>query len=180
MQFLDPNAVISEAKLTQYLLVLLSKDDKSQFLALAGYTLENWQRLERDMKKQILSLEATSTQNTSYGQKYAIRGTLTGPNGVSLSVRTIWIVIGGITRFVTLFPDYEKSTMKFPLFAQVALCEDLPEYGLHQGAVGVIVEYYPMSEGQEDGYSIEGLISKDTVEVSESQIKLIAVPIEAP
>lgn len=71
--------------------------------------------------------------------------------------------------------------MESPLFAQVALREDLLEYGLHQGAVGVVVEYYPTSEGQEDGYSIEGLISKDTVEVSESQIELIAVSIaQAP
>lgn len=69
MPFLDSNAVILEAKLTQYLLVLLPKDNKSQFLALAGYTLENWQRLERDMRKQILSLKAIPTQNTSYGQK---------------------------------------------------------------------------------------------------------------
>ena len=102
-RFLDPNAVISEAKLTHYLLVSLEKDDKSQFLV-AGYALNNWQQLEKDIR-QILSLEATPTQNTRYGQKYAIVGTLTGPNKVSLSVRTIWIVHDGVTRFVTLFPD---------------------------------------------------------------------------
>ncbi|MCY7321511.1 MAG: hypothetical protein LH660_06845, partial [Phormidesmis sp. CAN_BIN36] len=83
MPFLDPNAVISEAKLTQYLLVPLEKDDKSQFLALAGYALNNWQQLEKDIR-QILFLETTLTQDTRYGQKYAIVGTLTGPNEVAL------------------------------------------------------------------------------------------------
>ncbi len=105
MAYLDPNAVIPEAKLTSYLLVLLPKDDKSQFLAQAGYTLENWQQLEKDLREQILSLEAVPTKSTPYGQKYAIAGNLTVPNGVTLSVKTIWIVTSGLTRFITLFPN---------------------------------------------------------------------------
>ena len=64
---------------------------------------------------------------------------------------------------------------KFPLFAQVVLKVDLPEYGLQKGVEGVIVECYSMSNGQEDGYSVEGLIPQDTVEVKESQIELVAV-----
>ena len=59
MATLDPNAVIARAKLTEYLLVPLVKDDKSQFLAQSGYTIENWQQLERDLREQILSLEAS-------------------------------------------------------------------------------------------------------------------------
>ncbi|NJP10386.1 MAG: DUF4926 domain-containing protein [Leptolyngbyaceae cyanobacterium RU_5_1] len=67
--------------------------------------------------------------------------------------------------------------MKFQLFTQVALREDIPEFNLRKGTVGTIVEYYPMPAGQEDGYSLEGLIPQDTVEVSESQITAIATPI---
>ncbi|UBF25007.1 hypothetical protein K9N68_25720 [Kovacikia minuta CCNUW1] len=104
MANLDRGAVIAEAKLTKYLLVPLLKDDKSQFLALAGYTLENWQQLERDLREQILPLEAISTGVTRYGQKYAITGNLSGPNGNAIRVKTIWIVADGIARFVTLFP----------------------------------------------------------------------------
>jgi hypothetical protein len=65
--------------------------------------------------------------------------------------------------------------MKFPLFIQVALTEDIPEYGLNKGSAGTIVEYYPMASDREDGYSLEGLIPKDTVEVAESQIQYISV-----
>ena len=105
MAYLDPNAVITEAKLTGYLLILLPKDDKSQFLSQAGYTLENWQQFEQDLREQILPLEAVPTTITQYGQKYAIAGNLTGPNGTSLRVKTIWIVTSGLTRLVTLFPN---------------------------------------------------------------------------
>ena len=67
--------------------------------------------------------------------------------------------------------------MKFQLFRQVALGEDIPEYGLNKGSVATIVEYYPMPEGQEDGYSLEGLVPQDTIEVAESQIETIATPV---
>lgn len=64
--------------------------------------------------------------------------------------------------------------MKFNLFTQVALREDIPTLHLKQGSIGTIVECYPTSHGQENGYSLEGLIPQDTVEVSESQIEAIA------
>ncbi|NEP80846.1 MAG: DUF4926 domain-containing protein [Okeania sp. SIO3B3] len=64
--------------------------------------------------------------------------------------------------------------MTFPLFFQVQLIQDIPEFNLKKGSMGVIVEYYSISEG-EDGYSLEGLIAQDTVEVTESQIQLIKV-----
>ena len=63
--------------------------------------------------------------------------------------------------------------MNFPLFEKVALKDDIPEFGLKKGSVGTIVEHYPMSEGQEDGYSLEGLVWQDTVEVSESKLEAL-------
>ena len=63
--------------------------------------------------------------------------------------------------------------MLLPLFAEVELTKDIPEYNLKKGSVGIIVEHYQMGDNQEDGYSIEGLIDQDTVEVSESQISLV-------
>jgi hypothetical protein len=104
MATLDPNAVIAKVKLTGYLLVPLAKDDKSKFLAQAGYTIDNWQRLEQDLREQILSLEAVPTVRTQYGQKYEITGDLTSSEGMTIRVKTIWIDIGEVTQFVTLFP----------------------------------------------------------------------------
>ncbi|ACK70736.1 conserved hypothetical protein [Gloeothece citriformis PCC 7424] len=102
--YLNPNAIISPNKLTQYLLIPLPKDDKSQYLAQGGYTLDNWQQLERDLREQILTREAQPTLKTKYGQKYQIIGSLNCPNGVILNIKTIWIVTEKTTRFVTLFP----------------------------------------------------------------------------
>lgn len=60
--------------------------------------------------------------------------------------------------------------VQYPLFTQVSLIEDLPEHHLKRGDIGTIVEYYPMSEG-EDGYSLEGFdVPHITIEVVASQI----------
>lgn len=50
---------------------------------------------------------AIVTERTQFGQMYEIRGRLTGPNGKTLSVLTIWITDNetGATRFVTMYPD---------------------------------------------------------------------------
>lgn len=64
--------------------------------------------------------------------------------------------------------------MKFPLFTQVALKEDIPKYNLKKGDIATIVEYYPMPAEQEDGYSLEGFdIPEITVEVEESQVEAV-------
>ena len=62
--------------------------------------------------------------------------------------------------------------MKFQLFSQVALREDIPKYGLKKGATATIVEHYQMPEDEEDDYSLEGFnLEAITVEVAESQIQ---------
>jgi len=66
--------------------------------------------------------------------------------------------------------------MKFQLFTQVTLRQDIPQYGLKKGTVATVVEHYPMPEGQDDGYSLEGLMPQDTVEVSEAQIETTTNP----
>jgi Domain of unknown function (DUF4926) len=67
--------------------------------------------------------------------------------------------------------------MKYQLFMQVALAQDIPELGLKKGCIGTIVEFYSMSDGEDAGYSLEGLIPGDTVEVAESQLEAIAMPL---
>ena len=98
--YLNQNAIISPDKLTNYLLIPLPKDDKSQYLAQGGYALDNWQQLEKDLREQILTLEAQPTLKTKYGQKYQIIGSLNCPNGVVLKIKTIWITTEEITKFI--------------------------------------------------------------------------------
>ena|SRR3990167_7256541 len=104
---LPGNTLISHEKLTKYLLASRKRNDKSKWLAQAGYSLENWHILENDLRNQILPMNASLIENTDYGKLYEIRGKLCGPNGVSLPVCTIWMIekATGITRFITTYPD---------------------------------------------------------------------------
>ena len=70
--------------------------------------------------------------------------------------------------------------MKYALFSQVALAEDLPNYGLKKGMVATVVEHYSASEGSiEDGYSLEGFdVPHVTVEVPESMLMPLAQEID--
>ena len=104
---LPGNTLIVPEKLTNYLLVPRKRNDKSKWLAGAGYTPENWEMLEADLRNQILSENADSVERTEFGQMYEIRGILVGPNGKSLSVLTVWMTDNktGNTRFITMSPD---------------------------------------------------------------------------
>ena len=108
---LPENTVFAPEKFLRYLLIPRPADDKSKFLATAGYSLSNWQALERDLREQILVLDATEIEQTKHGIVYEILGILVGPNGQSLSVTAIWMTESatGKTKFITLYPTKGKK-----------------------------------------------------------------------
>jgi hypothetical protein len=107
---LPAETVISEDKLVRYLLVPQLRGDKSSFLRKGGYELSNAAHLLRDLRNQILPLDAIPLERNQFGQYYEIRGALKGPNGTMLSVRTIWMTehLSGATKFITLIPDNRR------------------------------------------------------------------------
>ena len=88
---LPADAMIAREKVIRYLLVRQARGDKSAFLARAGYKIQNGDQLLDDLRAQLLPLEATPIHSTVFGDFYEIRGPLTGPNGVTLNVRSIWM-----------------------------------------------------------------------------------------
>ena len=104
---LPADAIIAPEKMTRYLLVRQARGDKSAFLARAGYTAETAAQLLHDLRTQLLPLDATQLHSTAFGVFYEIRGALTGPNGMALSVRSIWMkeYLSGVTKFITLIPE---------------------------------------------------------------------------
>jgi hypothetical protein len=104
---LPANTIIARRKVSEYLLRHRVEDDKSGFLALAGYTLDDADQVLSDLRTELLPLDAELFEQTEYGAKYRIRGTLTGPNGRVLRVLAIWMKedATGETKFVTLLPD---------------------------------------------------------------------------
>jgi hypothetical protein len=108
---LPADTIIAPEKVTLYLLVPQARGDKSGFLERAGYTPENSSQLLSDLRTQLLPLEATPTKSNAFGQYYESRGNLTGPSGVTLAVRAVWMTehLSGVTKFVTLLPDKRKA-----------------------------------------------------------------------
>lgn len=100
------DAIIPDDKITRYLLVLKARNDKSKFLAQAGFTLENPEALIAAIKLLIAIGEAVEDGSNEYGIFYQVVGELVGVNGVSLSVVTIWLQrqIDRKFQFVTLKP----------------------------------------------------------------------------
>lgn len=72
---LPPNTAIPIEKATRYLLVPPARGDKSAFLERAGYMLENADQLLRDLRVQLLPLEAIPLQSNKFGQYYEKSGT---------------------------------------------------------------------------------------------------------
>lgn len=103
------NSIITEKKLREYLLSPRTEDDKSGFLALAGYGPTHWRQLEAALRQLAQNQDAELVRTTLYGTLYSVAGPLIGPNGRTLNVVTIWITLSvdGETRFVTLVPDKE-------------------------------------------------------------------------
>ena len=101
-------AIIEPAKLRDYLLSPAHPVGrfKAPFFVALGYSQEQWPRFETDLRAQHLSQEAQPPTASSYGQKYEIRATLTGPAGSAAEVVSVWIILAGedAPRFVTAYP----------------------------------------------------------------------------
>ncbi|HEY9877397.1 MAG TPA: hypothetical protein V6D29_03020 [Leptolyngbyaceae cyanobacterium] len=102
---LQGTVIIPDAKLTQYLLVPRSEDDKSKFLAQAGFTQDNPDQLKQAILTLIQTHDAISDRQDKYGTYYRVEGPLIGPSG-TLAVVTVWIerTQDGTLQFVTLKP----------------------------------------------------------------------------
>jgi hypothetical protein len=108
---LPPDVIIPMEKLTAYLLVAREWDDKSKFLAQAGFTRDNPHLLLAAIRELAATAETVEDGRNEYGVFLRAEGELTGPNGRILAVATIWLQSygDGRIRFVTLKPWKEKK-----------------------------------------------------------------------
>ena len=98
------DAVIAPEKLTRYLLLFREEDDKSKFLSIAGYTLDNPDELETALRDHIQESEAFEQKSNVYGSFYEVPGQLKGVNGHILKITSIWLheLANDEFRFITL------------------------------------------------------------------------------
>jgi len=101
-------AVIEPAKIRDYLLSAAHPVGrfKAAFFASLGYDDEGWDRLRDDLLDVAAGDSAVPGGPSAYGTKYEVRASLTGPNGRSAEIVSVWIVLHAerVPRFVTAFP----------------------------------------------------------------------------
>ncbi len=101
-------AIIDERKVRDYLLSPTHPIGhfKAVFFARVGFGSESVAEFITAVRHHAASGEAKMVEASEYGQKYLISGILTGPNGTSLDVLSVWILPtqGGVPRLVTVYP----------------------------------------------------------------------------
>ena len=106
------HAIITPEKLRDYLLNLDHADGKSKakLLHSMGYVAEQWKQLEQDFREQVLTEDASETEQNDYGTQYVIVSDLTGPNARSITFRSIWQIDVGkeYPRLITMYPETQS------------------------------------------------------------------------
>ncbi|MDJ0658336.1 MAG: hypothetical protein QNJ42_02485 [Crocosphaera sp.] len=102
---------VDSRKITQYLLVSKTKNDKSQFLAQYGYTQNNWQQLQQDILTSSRPAEILDLIPSGWGLRLKLRNHWQTPNKKNIQVITIWQIDhkNQQANFVTLYPDKTKE-----------------------------------------------------------------------
>ena len=79
---------------------------KAAFFAQMGYTAEEWQTLEKDIREQLVMQPAELGKASPYGQKYSITAVLNGPNGEGRWVTVVWMIRIGqdLPELITIEP----------------------------------------------------------------------------
>ena len=103
----DPFVHPARSKVTDYLLVRQARGDKSALLERAGYSALHPDRLINDLMRRSRESGAELVEENQFGRYYEVVGTLNGPAGVKLGVKTIWMSehLSGVTKFITLIPS---------------------------------------------------------------------------
>jgi hypothetical protein len=98
--------VIASEKLVDYLLKPRPWDDKSGYLARAGFGADAPEQLEHAIRTLAGATEATNDGTSAYGIFWKAQGELAGPGGRTLPVVLIWMqrYMDGRFHLVTLRP----------------------------------------------------------------------------
>ncbi len=103
------NAIVSEDKLTAYLLDIGHRrgGSKAKLLLSLGYEVRHWQRFAHDLRSQHLIAEVIDQRETSWGRRFEIVAPLTGPSGDTVMFRSIWQIDLGTDypRLITMYPE---------------------------------------------------------------------------
>jgi hypothetical protein len=102
-------AIIESSKITEYLLNTEHQRGgaKAKLLIQFGYSLDNWEKLEEDIRRFHLEQDVDLITETPYGIRYQISANLITPIERPLFVKTVWQIDinTDFPRLITLVPD---------------------------------------------------------------------------
>jgi hypothetical protein len=86
---IPPNATIPPDKLARYLLVPRKSDDKSKYLARAGFDLTTVELLRAEIRRLTNATDVSFDRANEHGEFYNVLGSLVGPTGTELPVKLV-------------------------------------------------------------------------------------------
>lgn len=102
------HAVISETKITGYLLSAKHRDgrSKAEFFTGLGFSSDAWEDLVKALLRHAAENEVSKIEDSPFGTRYIIEGILLAPDRSGPVVRSVWFIEKGeqIPRFVTAYP----------------------------------------------------------------------------
>ena len=101
-------AIIPKSKITDYLLSESHPQGrhKAAFFNRFGFAAESLERLDSALMRHALDQEVAKMEDTRFGTRYTVEGTIIAPNGDGILIRSVWFIDKGkdIPRFVTAYP----------------------------------------------------------------------------
>jgi hypothetical protein len=79
---------------------------KCAFFVQFGYSAKEWSGFERSLRGLIQSEDVAAVEETPYGRKYVVEGSVETPSGKMLELVTVWVILKkhSVPRFVTAYP----------------------------------------------------------------------------
>lgn len=107
------DAFVPVDKCTGYLLNANHPEggSKARWFESIGYRLDDPLRLETDLLELVRHSDDFAIEQSSFGVKYEVRGTITSPQGVPANIVTVWIQEPGTQgpRLVTAVPGRKSK-----------------------------------------------------------------------
>ncbi len=101
-------AHIPESKISGYLLAIHhpSGRGKALFFNGLGFRADQPTDLRHALLQHAADNAVSSVERTTFGAKYPIEGRISGPTGISATIRSVWFVESGERkpRFITAYP----------------------------------------------------------------------------
>jgi hypothetical protein len=101
-------AIVSQKKITKYLLSLTHPDGKSKakFFLRFGFTENDWETMAIALINHATHHELAKIEESPFGMRYVVEGILITPDGRNPEVRSIWFIATGdnVPKLVSAYP----------------------------------------------------------------------------